>query len=57
MRYWAGFKDGRLFNETIDSEDGDFLVPCLYISKVVAQRELKQFKKFDELRRVEVKEI
>lgn len=57
MRYWAGFKNGKLFNETVGCSEGDFLVPCLYVSKKVAERERKEYKKFDELRRVEVKEI
>lgn len=57
MRYYAGLKDGKIYHETIGSDDGDFLSPSLYVSKEVAERELAEFKKFDEIRRVEVKEI
>lgn len=56
-KYWAGFKDGKLFNEIVGCDDGDFLVPALYVSKKVAERERDENKKFDEVRRVEVNEI
>ena len=57
MKYWAGFKDGKLFDDTIGCDHGDFTQPALFSDKKVAERERTEYKKFDEIRRVEVKEI
>lgn len=58
MRYWAGFKNGKLFHNAVDcGSAGEFLVPALYVNKKDAIRERDGWKKFDEIRRVEVKEI
>lgn len=56
-RYWAGFKNGKICNETVDSDDGYFEVPALYKSKEIAQREGMMSHKFDEIRLVEVVEV
>lgn len=57
MRYYAGFKNGKLFHETVGCSDGDFQVPALYVNKKAAERERDDHDKFDEIRLVEVKEV
>lgn len=57
MKYWAGFKDGKLLDETIGCDGGDFTQPALYSNKKVAEHERAEYKKFDEIRRVQIIEI
>ena len=57
MIYWAGYKNGKLVDQPVWCTDGDFYQPALYTSKKDAERQMKANKEFNEIRKVEIKEL